>query len=367
MIATQHHACPEMGRTAAAHVNELKLTGSRQFNSWLAEHSISLAFSTYQAGKLFFIGLGDQEKLSVFERTFARCMGLGLDSETDALWVASLYQIWRFENCLKPDQSEWGYDRIYVPQVGYTTGDVDAHDIAVDQQGPIFVNTLFSCLARPSDRFSFEPIWQPSFISKLAAEDRCHLNGLALKENQPAFVTCVSQTDVNEGWREHCAGGGVVIDVQSDEIVAGDLSMPHSPRYYQGRLWLLNSGRGEFGYVDLNSGRFEPVAFCPGYLRGMSFHGDFAMVGLSRPRPKPGEAKAFEGLALQQLLEDKSAKPRCGLQVIDLRTGDIVHELRIEGIVDELYDVCALPGIKCPMAIGFVTDEIRRVLSLPCD
>ncbi len=345
----------------AAGRNKLELTGSRQFVSWLAEHRLSLSFSTYQAGKLFFIGLSEQQQLSVFERTFTRCMGIGLDPRTQALWVANLYQIWRFENALKPGQNHQGYDCVYVPQVGYTTGDVDAHDVAIDRQGPLFVNTLFSCLARLSEQYSFEPIWRPPFISKLAAEDRCHLNGLALKDREPAYVTCVSRTDVNEGWREHRQSGGVVIAVQDGEIVADGLSMPHSPRWHHDRLWVLNSGEGEFGFVDLEAGRFEPVAFCPGYLRGLSFHGDFALVGLSKPRGN----KSFEELALQGKLEEKNVRPRCGIQVINLKTGDIVHELRIEGVVEELYDVCALGGVIRPMAIGFLTEEIRHTLSLP--
>jgi uncharacterized protein (TIGR03032 family) len=188
-----------------------------------------------------------------------------------------------------------------------------------------------------------------------------HLNGLALKDDQPAYATCVSQTDVNEGWREHRQSGGVVIDVQANQIVADGLSMPHSPRWYRDRLWVLNSGQGEFGYVNLDSGRFEPVAFCPGYLRGLSFHGDFALVGLSKPR----RDQSFEGLALQGKLQGKHVEPRCALQVIHLGTGDIVHELRIEGIVEELYDVCVLPEVSRPMAIGFVKDEIRHTFSLP--
>ena len=340
---------------------KLELTGSRQFVSWLDEHELSLSFSTYQAGKLFFIGMADRQQLSVFERTFTRCMGIGLDPVTQALWVAGLYQIWRFENALKPGQDHQGYDRVYVPQVGFTTGDVDAHDIAIDRQGPVFVNTLFSCLARPSERYSFEPFWLPPFISKLAAEDRCHLNGLAVRDGQAAYVTAVSKTDANEGWREHRQAGGVVIDVQSNEIIAAGLSLPHSPRWHQGRLWLLNSGAGEFGYVDLKTGGFEPVAFCPGYLRGLSFHGEFALVGLSRPRHN----RSFEGLALQKKLEEKNVKARCGLQVINLKSGDIVHELRIDGVIEELYDVCVLPGVKRPMAIGFMKVEIRHTLSLP--
>ena len=339
----------------------LALSGSRQFTRWLAECEVSLAFSTYQAGKLFFVGLNERQELSIFERTFARCMGIGLDTRTASLWVATQYQIWRFENALQPGQLHQGYDRAFVPQVGYTTGDVDAHDVAVDRDGPVFVNTLFSCLARPSERYSFVPIWQPFFVSRLAAEDRCHLNGLALKDQQPAFVTCVSRTDANEGWREHRQSGGIVMDVAANEIVAGGLSMPHSPRWYGGRLWLLNSGQGEFGHVDLKTGRFEPVAFCPGYLRGLSFHGDFALVTISRPRRE----QSFAGLALEHKLANRNVEARCALQVIDLRTGDVVHELRIEGVIEELYDVCILPGARRPMSVGFLTDEIRHTLSLP--
>ncbi len=341
--------------------NKLELNASRQFTSWLKEQNISLSFSTYQAGKLFFVGMQSNDKLSVFERTFARCMGIGYDQSKHSLWVANLYQLWRFENVLKPGQIHNGFDQVYVPQVGYTTGDIDTHDVATDDEGVIFVNTLFSCLARPSETHSFVPVWQPPHISKLAAEDRCHLNGLAVKDGKAAFVTCVSQTDVNEGWREHRRAGGVVIDVQTNDVVADGLSMPHSPRWYQGKLWVLNSGEGEFGYVDLKTGQFMAVAFCPGYLRGMSFHGDYAILGLSKPRG----SKTFEGLNLNNKLESKQVKARCALQVVHLKTGDIVHELRIEGVVEELYDVCVLPNSRCPMAIGFMNDEIRRVLSLP--
>ena len=339
---------------------KLDITASRQFTPWLAEQRVSLCFSTYQAGKLFLIGLRPDGRLSVFERTFARCMGIRAEPET--LYIGTLYQLWRFENALRPGENHQGYDRLYVPQCGYTTGDVDVHDVAVDGEGrPVFVNTLFSCLATVSERYSFIPLWQPPFISKLAAEDRCHLNGLAMSEGAPAYVSAVSRSDVNEGWRDHRQSGGIVIDVSNGEIICEGLSMPHSPRLNQGKLWLLNSGTGEFGYVDREAGRFEPVAFCPGYLRGLSYIGDFAIVGLSKPR----ENKTFSGLALDEGLSRRGASARCAVQVIDLRRGDIVHELRIEGVVEELYDVAVLPGVRRPMALGFKSDEIRRTISLP--
>jgi uncharacterized protein (TIGR03032 family) len=336
-----------------------EISGSRQLPSWLAEQQLSLAFTTYQLGKVFWIGLQSNGQLSIFERTFERCMGLYATGST--VYMSSIYQLWRFENVLEPGQFHNGYDRLYVPQVGYITGDLDVHDVVVDAQGQlVFVNTLFSCLATVSETHSFTPLWQPPFISKLAAEDRCHLNGLALRDGLPRYVTAVSQSDMADGWRDKRVDRGCVIDVSSSEVVFTGLSMPHSPRWYQDKLWVLNSGMGEFGYVDLDRGVFEPIAFCPGYLRGLAFSGDFAVVGLSKPR----QNKTFAGLPLEARLQAKDAEPRCGLLVINLRTGDIVHWLRLEGIVEELYDVQVLPGVRRPMAIGFRTDEIRRMVSI---
>jgi uncharacterized protein (TIGR03032 family) len=357
IIIYQQMQAPSASTTATTKPS-LEINASRQFTLWLAEQKLSLAFTTYQAGKLFLIGLKPDGKLSVFERSFERSMGLY--AAGSSLYMSSLYQLWRFENVLKPGQKNNDYDALYVPQMSYVTGDLDIHDVVVSNDGLVFVNTLFSCLAKVSETHSFVPLWKPPFISKLAAEDRCHLNGLALVEGKLRYVTAVSQSDVAEGWRDKRHDGGCVIDIESDSIIATGLSMPHSPRWYQNKLWLFNSGTGEFGYVDLDIGKFEPVAFCPGYLRGCSFWGDFAVVGVSKPR----ENKTFSGLALDDNLASKQVEARCGLLVIDLRSGDIVHNLQIEGIVNELYDVVILPRVRQPMAIGLKSDEIRRVLSI---
>jgi len=346
---------------------KLEIVGSRNFTAWLREQKASLAFTTYQTGKLFLLGVKPEGKLSVFERTFERCMGLTVSPDAKTLWMSSVYQLWRFENAL-PDGAvaPGGYDRLYVPQLAYTTGDVDAHDIGLppsimgDQPAPIFVNTLFSCLAAASVSHSFRVVWKPPFITKLAAEDRCHLNGLAMRNDVPAFVTAVSTSDVHEGWREKRRDGGVVIDVASHELVARGLSMPHSPRWHDGKLYVLNSGAGEFGTVDLASGKFEPICFCPGYARGLAIHGHFAIIGLSTCR----ENRTFSGLPLDDALAAKDVQPRCGLLVVDLRTGDIAHSITIEGLVRELYDVAILPGALMPSALGFKTEEIRRMITI---
>jgi uncharacterized protein (TIGR03032 family) len=357
LSASPSPSSPSMTSAAPA----FEITTSRQLLSWMAEQQLSLALSTYQIGKLFSLGLKASGELAVFERTFNRCMGLCPSGNGNGFFLSSLYQLWRFENMLAPGQQTDGFDRLYVPQLGFTTGDCDIHDMAVDGDGQlVFANTLFSCLATTSATHSFRPLWRPPFISRLAAEDRCHLNGLALRDGRPAYVTAVSTSDAADGWRERRRDGGVLIDVQANEIVASGLSMPHSPRWHQGRLWLCNSGTGEFGFIDLATGKFEPLTFCAGYLRGVAFHGDYALLGTSKPRHN----KTFSGLPLDDALAQRNVEARCGIQVVDLRTGDAVHWIRFEGLVEEIYDVITLPGVRNPSLIGFVSDEIRRLISI---
>jgi uncharacterized protein (TIGR03032 family) len=161
---------------------ELAITGSQQFTPWLAAQCLSLVFTTGQAGKVFWVGLNNGQ-LSLFERIVERCMGLG--GQGNSLFLSTLYQLWRFENTLRPGQRYDGYDALYIPQMSYVTGDLDIRDIALDgRDRPIFVNTRFSCLATVSETHSFQPLWQPPFIDKLAAEDRCHLSGLAMREGK---------------------------------------------------------------------------------------------------------------------------------------------------------------------------------------
>jgi len=337
----------------------LEILSSRGLPGWLAGQATSLAFTTYQAGKLFLLGLQPDGRLSLFERTFNRCMGLCAAGE--ALWMSTLWQIWRLENALPAGADNDGHDRCYVPRVAFTTGDLDVHDLAVTAAGRlVFVNTLFSCLATTSPRASFVPLWRPPFVSRLAAEDRCHLNGLALERGEPAYVTLVGRSDVADGWREHRRRGGLVLDVRTGEPVCADLSMPHSPRVHGDKLWLLEAGSGQLGFVDRARGRFERVAFVPGYARGLCIVGDFAVIGLSKLR----RSRTFADLELGEQLAARGAEPRCGLLVVDLRSGDAVHWLRLDGVVEELYDVAALPGVKRPMALGFQSDEIQRLITI---
>jgi uncharacterized protein (TIGR03032 family) len=337
----------------------LEITGSRHLINWLQTQQISLALTTYQSSRLFLVGVKPDGTLSGFERLFNRAMGLYATPER--LYMSSRYQLWQFDNVLAAGELDKGYDKLYVPRVAYTTGDLDIHDLVVDKnQNIIFVNTLYNCLATLSERHSFKPLWQPPFISKLVAEDRCHLNGLAMVDGEARYVTAISQSDVIDGWRERQRDGGCVIDIKTNEIIAKGLSMPHSPRWYQGKLWLLNSGEGEFGYIE--NGKFKPLTFCPGYMRGLAFSGDFAIVALSKAREK-----TFTGLALDEKLAAKDVDARCGVMIINLKTGEIAHWLRIEGVVTEFYDVQVLAGVQRAKALGFKTDEIQHLITIEKD
>ena len=333
---------------------------SRQFPDWLAQHHLSLALSTYQTGQLYLLGVTESGQLSGFQRLYNRAMGLYTTPER--LYLSCKYQLWQLDNALAAGKLYQGYDKLYVPRLGYTTGDLDIHDVAVDSRGKIiFVSTLLNCLATVSDRLSCKPLWKPPFISRILNEDRCHLNGLAMVDGEPRYVTACSRSDLVDGWRDRRVDGGVVIDVTSNEIICTGLSMPHSPRWYQEKLWLHNSGHGELGYIDIQTGTFEAVAFCPGYLRGLAFWEDYAIVGLSKPRS--GD-KTFSGLPLDDRLKEKDGEARCGLMVVDLKTGAIAHWVRIEGRITELYDVQVIPGVKRPMALGFQTKEIAQLIAL---
>ena len=344
----------------AAKQPKFTMLPSRMFAPWLAGTGSSLAFTTYQAGKVFLIGTNPQTgRVSVFERYFPRCMGFGTGPEggSRTLWMSSLYQLWRFENFCEPGQVRDGYDAVYVPIEGRTTGDVDIHDLDVMEgdEAPTFVVTRFNCLATLDRQHSFRPVWKPPFVDRIAAEDRCHLNGMAVRDGRPAFATCVATTNLAGAWREHRRDGGVVVDIASGEIVAKGLSMPHSPRWHDGRLYVIQSGTGEFGRIDLASGRFEPMCFLPGFARGVAFAGNHAVIGVSRPR----KDKTFEGLALGERLGDLATQAKCMLAVVNLETGDVEHAVEMEGAVQELYDVAVIPGIRRPKILGFKTEEIR--------
>ena len=328
---------------------EIRFFHSARFPHLLQEAACSLLVSTYQAGQLVAVGVADDELAFAFRR-FDRAMGVAVGA--DHIAVAGRNQIWTLNDhreiaaALEPAGR---YDRCWLPRASVVTGEIQCHEVAwgaSDHGEPDLwlVNTLFSCLAGLAPRYSFVPRWRPPFITRLAAEDRCHLNGLAMRAGSPAFVTMMAATDTPAGWRRSRNDSGAVLDVASGEPVTSGLAMPHSPRWPDGNLYVLNSGMGRLEHVDLATGHREAVAAVPGYARGLALHRGLAFVGLSKIR----ETNTFGGAPVAAYHDQL----KCGVGVIDLSTGDTLATLQFANGVEEIFDVQVLPGTRCPSLGG---------------
>ncbi|RYZ07795.1 MAG: TIGR03032 family protein [Myxococcales bacterium] len=317
----------------------LQVSYSDGLAAFLAQTDISVGFTSLDHGQLLVLGLDADREVVVRQQPYGRAMGL--HGSGNALVLATFEHILRLER-RPPIDPRLGLPAApYTPQRSHRTGPVDAHDVGLGGDGAvIFVSSRHNCLAATTAGDGFRKLWSPQFVDESSAEDRCHLNGLAMQEGKPAFVTALARTNAFFAWRSQMAAGGIVIDVNDNREICSGLSMPHSPRMHDGQLWVLNSGAGELGTVDTSGARgFAPVASMPGLARGLAFHQHVAVVGLSRPR-----YGAFGGLPLQQRLAGQM--PWCGLQFIDTRSGAILHWVRLEGSIVEVYDVAVLSRVE---------------------
>lgn len=341
------------------HPIEIQCLASQAFEQWLAQAGGSLTVSTYQAGKVAMIGW-DGRQVTLLMRAFDKPLGMAVAGKRLVLATRNDLTIFSNTSLLAHDfiENQPGrYDSLFLPRATYHTGDLNTHDVTVSNEGITFVATRFSCLARLSFDFNFVPVWKPDFVSDLVPEDRCHLNGLAVCDNKPKYVTALGRTDTAGGWRENKAAGGLLIDITSNEIVTSGLSMPHSPRWYNNQLWVLNSGAGELVLIDTATGKKTTVCSLPGYLRGLCFVGPYAVVGLSKIREK----HIFGGLPVQSRYE----KLHCGLSVIDLRSGSEVGSFEFTEGCEELYDVQFMPGLLRPMILSLEKPAARQAMSNP--
>lgn len=294
----------------------------------------TIVMSTYQAGKLILIG-SHENKLDLHYREFPRPMGMVYDK--GRLWAGLGHGIWQFSNyagAASKIDSEQIYDACYLPQNIHFTADIDIHEMEVCNEQLYFVNTKFSCLCINDSTSSFKPIWKPPFISLLQPIDKCHLNGFCTRDGEPRYVTALGTSDEPLGWRATKVDGGILMDITTNTILAKGLSMPHSPRWHQDKLWLLESGKGALSYYDFKKKKVIGVATLPGFTRGLQFVGDFAFIGLSKVR----ESVTFSGLPITKL-----PKRVAGVWVVNVKTGKIVSFIEFTDGIDEVFAVSVLP------------------------
>jgi hypothetical protein len=370
----------------------LRSVHTTSFPAILDELSSSLAVTTYQAGKLVLLR-SDGGVINTHFRAFNKPMGLAVSR--GRLAIGTSVDVWEFRNVpavankLQPPDK---HDACYLPRSAHVTGDIQIHEMAYVGAGSReqragshpetrpslppdtrhltpdtspdalwFVNTRFSCLATHDPDHSFAPVWRPKFISQLTPDDRCHLNGMGLVEGRPRWVTALGETDTAGGWRENKKNGGILIDIDSHEIVARGLSMPHSPRWHAGRLWLLESGTGSLGHVDLATGRYEPIVHLDGFTRGLEMVGNLAFVGLSQVR----ETAVFSGIQITERLQE--TERTCGVWVVDIERGQVIAFLKFEEAVQEIFAVALLPGMRFPDLINDDAELVGSSFVLPDD
>lgn len=325
--------------------------------SILAGLGASLVLSTYQSGHVIVIRSADGVSIDTHFARFERPMGIG--ASASRLVIGTRRELRELGNvpALAERLPTPRSDAVYALRRTHVTGDIDVHEIAIGDADVWFVNTAFSCLCRWTAEHSFDPVWRPGFVSSLAPEDRCHLNGLALVDGRPRYLSALGATDSPQGWRAGKRNGGVLLDCLDEGIVASGLSMPHSPRWHGDRLWLLESGKGALVTVDLGDGHVTEVTRLPGFTRGLGLIDRYAFVGLSTLR----ESNAFTDIPVT---EDGGARV-CGVYVVDCRSGRPIAFLRFSGRVQELFAVEPLIGARWPALVADDPDLLDSTYTLP--
>ena len=373
--------------------------------------NISLAFTSYQAGRLMLVR-SDGENLDLNYKSFPRPMGLTVTD--DSLTLGIFTQVVKFQRedgllemikrplqriedditapRVKPRETEGGHaddrdgqelsdeqrrrrsqqraylekhfapvdervDACFIARSSHYSGMINIHDIDWGDEGLWAVNSSFSCLCTLDPDYSFRPRWKPHFISELRPEDRCHLNGMTLRDGKPAYVTTFSKFDSPGMWRAGDKFDGTLMDVASNDILVDGLAMPHSPRWYRGRLYFCNSGLGQLCAYDPATGGVEVLAELPGFTRGMDFCGPLLFVGLSRLRKSDVSRPAP--------LQKRHDTTYSGIWVFNLDNNKEVASLRFTGDVDQIYDVAVLGHCAFPELIEPDHPRMRNHFCLP--
>jgi uncharacterized protein (TIGR03032 family) len=316
---------------------DISFTYSQNIVDFLKQSKMSILLTTYQTNKIMIIGQ-ENDQFDIRYKDLPRPMGMCFHQ--DKLYAGlghGIYQFGNFNSLASTLAESSLFDACFMPQNIHFTGDIDMHEMEYCQDELYFINTKFSCLCIKEPNSSFKPIWKPPFITTLQPTDKCHLNGFCTRDNEPRYITALGTSDEPLGWRKTKANGGILMDIKTNEILLSGLSMPHSPRWHQKKLYFLESGKGAISYYDLKKKKSIEIASVPGFTRGLDIVGDYAFIGVSKIR----ESATFSGLEITKL-----AKRVSGLWIVNIITGDIVSFVEFTSGLDEVFAISVLPYQK---------------------
>lgn len=340
------------------HPNVFSCVYSPNIPHLLRELNCSLALTTYQASQVvtFFPDPNDEDHLGQLPANFPQAMGLAVGERRLAVAAQHNIVVLANEPSLAQGYQDGAYkfDSFYLPRATYHTSPLEVHDLEWRKGGLWGVNTLFSCLCTFDNRYNFQPRWFPPFIKKVSPEDFCHLNGMTMENGAPKYVTMFSQSTEARGWRGNATQTGLLMDATTNEIVLQGLPMPHSPRLFNGKLYVLLSAKGEVVEVDVNTGKYTVIHRLNGFVRGLAQHGDYLFVGLSKLRE---HSKTFRELPIAQ------QELNAGIEVIHLPSGELVGHIHYTDTVSEVFDVKILPNTQFPCILDPMNPEHVRAIN----
>jgi len=362
-------------------------TATDNFAKILKALNISLAVRSYQSARLILVR-SDGETIDTNLKAFPRPMGIYADENHIAL--GTFNQVLEFKRAddilesikngsldntgtfstkvLEKDKEKMQElkeyrdeeiaevrkaDALHLPRASLTTGMINIHDIAWGDEGLWVVNSTFSCLSTLSPDNSFVARWKPKFISKLVPEDRCHLNGMAMLNGKPKYVTTFNMEDSRDSWSEGRIDYGTLIDIDTDEILIEGMIMPHSPKVYKGEVYVCESGLGVVWRYNPITKEKAQVVKLQGFTRGLYFYGGVMFVGLSQVRASEIKTPS----PISTMYDETYA----GVWMINLEDNTEIGHIKFDGDVDQIYDIAIIPDSTMPELLNVNSSLTRHI------
>ncbi|MBU2921998.1 TIGR03032 family protein [Winogradskyella psychrotolerans] len=339
-------------------ISPFQLEHTPQVPELLYKLQCSIVLSTFQAGKIVTLSPINEDRITQLARNFNRPMGITFTDNYEKLAIACENEVIQLKNSeilaknypKKPNT----YSNMYFPMSTNYTGKLDLHDLSYGTDNELYaINTLFSCISTFDNDYNFKSYWKPDFITELKPEDRCHLNGMAMKDGKPKYVTAFNTGNTAKSWQKDLTKTGVLIDVDTNEIILSGLGMPHTPRFINGKLYLLLSATGQLVEVDIENKSYTEVINLNGFVRGMSFYKDYIFIGLSKLRQN---SSSFAHLDVAKFSN------YAGVAIVHLPTKSYQGLLKYKTSVDEIYDLEILPDFLRPNILNNFTETHRQAI-----
>jgi uncharacterized protein (TIGR03032 family) len=335
-----------------------KLSYTAEFGRLLQRTKSTLAISVYQAGKILLFDTDESGNLKITPISYPKPMGICSDGNKLAIATINELHIYKDEPQLakKLSSEQRDFKHLYFPRQTFHCGMIDLHDIDFVNQRITGVNTLFSCICQFDDEHNFTPIWKPYFISENTPEDRCHLNGMAQVDGKLKYITALGHQDKPGSWRKDITNSGILMDIPENKILVDGLAMPHSPRWYNGKIYLLESAKGELVEIDPISFKKTTKARLNGLVRGLTIVDGLAFIGISTVREK---SKTFNKL------DDSVKAEHASIEIIDIASGITLGNLVFKTDIKEIYDVQLLQNVQAAGIFGLYDKRHNAGISTP--